>query len=273
MEKVSYTAQWTAAARALESERGAAARFRDEYARLLASDKGFELLARYKGTAVADYVALRTKFVDDAILQLLDQQTIEQVVLVASGMDTRAYRLPWPNGVTLYEVDHVDLLTFKNTELQAYMTKRLVPTIGVGADLAGDWVPKLKAAGHDPQRPSLWVAEGLFFFLSADQAAALLQVLARHATRESWLVTDMISQSLLTHPITQPFLKTLRSDGTPWIFGTDDPEGFLRDNGWQAARVAQPGEPGAGEGHWPYSPVPRAVRGVPRNWLITARRT
>lgn len=272
MEKVSYTAQWTAAARALESERGDGARFRDDYARLLAGEKGFELLSRYDGTAVAEYVALRTRFVDDAILAILAREPIEQVVLVASGMDTRAYRLEWPAGATLYEVDHVDLFTFKNQALQAYSAKRLIPTVDVGADLAGDWVPRLKAAGFDATRPTLWVAEGLFFFLTEQQAATLLHVLAEQSTPGSQLVTDMISRSLLVHPITQPFLKTLRGDGTPWQFGTDDPEAFLRDNGWEATRVAQPGEPGAGEGYWPYPPAERALRGVPRNWLITAQR-
>jgi len=273
MEKVSYTSQWTAAARALESERGDGALFKDDYARVLAGPKGFELLDRYNGAAVAEFVALRTRFIDEAILDILArQQSIEQVVFVASGMDTRAFRLQWPKGAVLYEVDHVDLLAFKNRQLLAHIERKTIPTIAVGADLASNWMPKLVDAGYDPARPTLWMAEALFFFLTETQAAALLNAMAAASALGSWLITDMISKSLLSHPITQPFLRALKDDGIPWLFGTDDPEGFFQRNRWHTEKVAQPGEQGAGAGWWKYPPVPRDVRGVPRNWLITARR-
>ncbi|PKU22088.1 class I SAM-dependent methyltransferase [Telmatospirillum siberiense] len=269
METVSYTAQWTAAARAVESERGEAALFRDDFARYLAEPKGFELLEKYKGSGVAEYVAIRTKYVDDAIERFLEKTGIRQIVLVASGMDSRAYRLPWPDDAVLYEVDHASLFDVKSSRLEKLSVPRRVRTVEVGVDLAGDWLPALEASGYRSDEKTLWVAEGLLFFLTEVQAHGLLSTLARASSPGSRLITDMTSATLLRHPITQSFLNSLRNDGTPWLFGSDDPPAFLQSAGWTLTDLSQPGEPGAGEGRWSYPVLPRNVPGVPRNWLIT----
>lgn len=270
MEDVSYTAQWTAAARAVESERGDGALFHDAFARALAVPRGFELLDKYNGSGVAEYVAVRTRYVDDAIRRALENRSIGQIVLVASGMDTRAYRLDWPADAVLYEVDHGSLFDVKRERLAHAGGERRIRTVEVGADLAGDWLPALKAAGFKADQPTLWVAEGLLFFLTEAQVRGLLDTLRSASAVGSELVTDMTSASLLKHPITQGFLRSLRDDGTPWLFGSDEPASFLATSGWSLTNLSQPGEPGAGEGRWSH-PVPaRELRGVPRNWLITA---
>lgn len=75
MEDVSYTAQWTAAARCLETERDDGRLFEDPYARDLAEPRGFELLQRYQGTGVAEYIAIRTRYMDDAVSAVLVRRT------------------------------------------------------------------------------------------------------------------------------------------------------------------------------------------------------
>lgn len=269
MEDVSYTAMWTAAARALESERSNGL-FKDEYARELAEPRGFEFLARYQGGGVTEFIAIRTRYMDDSIARILAQGQIRQVVLVANGMDTRTYRMSWPDDTIVYELDHCDLLTDKQERMIRLAATPRVTTVQVGTDITGDWRTALEASGFAPHQPTLWVAEGLMFFLTEHQAGRLLADMAGASGPSSGLVVDMTSTALLKHPMTQPFLARLCADGTPWQFGTDDPTGFLLSHDWVVRDLKQPGEPGAGEGRWPYAVPSSGVRGVPRNWLINA---
>jgi methyltransferase (TIGR00027 family) len=269
VDDISYTAQWTAAARALEGDRPDGL-FRDEFARHLAEPRGFELLERYQGAAVTDFVAVRTRYIDDAFARILAGTGIRQVVLLANGMDVRTYRLDWPAGTTVFEVDHGPLLDEKRARLAQLSAQPRVNAVPISADLAGDWLEALKSGGFDPAQRTLWIAEGLLFFLTEEQAGRLLETIAGAGPSDSRLVVDMTSAALLRHPMTQPFLRRLREDGTPWQFGSDDPAAFLRTHGWVVEDLRQPGEPGAGEGRWPYPVAPLETRGVPRSWLITA---
>ncbi|CAO0830790.1 S-adenosyl-L-methionine-dependent methyltransferase OS=Streptomyces microflavus OX=1919 GN=G3I39_23865 PE=3 SV=1 [Streptomyces microflavus] len=74
---------------------------------------------------------------------------------------------------------------------------------------------------------------------------------------------------MLRSPFSKRFLDHLAADGTPWVFGTDEPE-FLTANGWKTTDLREPGQPGAGEGRWPYEVQPRGRRGANRLWLIRA---
>lgn len=270
MHDVSYTAQWTAAARCLETERDSERLFEDIYARELAEPRGFELLDRYQGGGVTEYIAIRTRYMDDAVATVHLGDSIDQIILVASGMDTRSYRLRWPERVTVFELDHGELLAEKRARLDRIQARPEVDVIEVGVDLADDWFPTLRDHGFDSARPSLWVAEGLLFFLTEDQAGALLDTMAAASAPGSRLAVDLTSQALLRHPMTQGFLEALRADGTPWRFGTDDPTTFLAAHGWTVEDLKQPGEPGAGEQRWPYGVYPADTPGVPRNWLVDA---
>jgi methyltransferase (TIGR00027 family) len=270
VEAVSYTAQWTAAARAVESERPDGALFTDDLARDLAAPRGFELLDKYGGGGLLPYIAIRTRFLDDSIASVLAEGGIRQVVFVAAGMDTRAYRLDWPADTVVYEVDHDGLMVEKAERLSRLGATNRVERRPVSADLAGDWLPALAQAGHDREAPTLWVVEGLFFFLTEEQAAGVLRTLGQASAPGSRLATDMVNKQMLRSPFNQTFLTALRDDGTPWVFGTDEPEEFLSGTGWKPREVKQPGESGAGEGRWPYGVHSRDRRGVPRSWLIRA---
>ncbi|MEV1065387.1 SAM-dependent methyltransferase [Streptomyces sp. NPDC050263] len=269
MHAVSYTAQWMAAARALESEREDAL-YVDPLARDLAEPKGFELIDRYAGGGLLPFITIRTRYLDDAIADLLADGTVHQVVLIAAGMDTRAFRLDWPDDVDVYEVDHGPLIQEKRRRLDALGAKPTVRRHEVSADLTQEWLPTLTEAGFDPSRPTLWVAEALTFFLTEEQAAGLLQLLASASAPGSHLAFDILGRGLLRSPFSRPFLDKLAADGTPWIFGTDEPEPFLAANGWDVTDLKEPGQPGAGEGRWPYDVQPRGRRHANRLWLIRA---
>lgn len=269
MEAVSYTAQWTAAARAVESERDDAL-FADPLARPLAAPRGFELLERYGGGGLLPFIAIRTRYLDDSVEEALADGAIGQVVLVAAGMDTRAFRLAWPPDTVVYEVDHGPLLEEKRERLARLGAQARVERREVAADLAVPWLPRLEAAGFDRGEPTLWITEGLLFFLTEEQVSGLLGTLASASAPGSRLAVDMVSRQLLRNPFSRPFLDALRQDGTPWRFGTDEPEAFLAGHGWKVRDLKEPGLPGAGEGRWPYEVQPRERRGASRSWLIRA---
>ncbi|MER6385805.1 SAM-dependent methyltransferase [Streptomyces sp. NPDC001250] len=270
MEAVSYTAQWTAAARAVETERGDRATFRDSYARALAAPRGFELLEKNRGGGLTTFIAIRTKYLDESINAILRENDIRQIVFIAAGMDTRPFRLDWPEGATVYEADFPALLAEKRRRLAGMDARPRVERREVAVDLRRDWLPRLAAAGFDRARPTLWIAEGLMFFLTPDQATGLLRTLGSASATGSWLCVDFVSQALLRSPFSEEFRRKLEEDGTPWLFGTDEPEEFLASIGWKVRDLKEPGEPSTTHDDWPFEVQPRERKGPSRSWLVRA---
>src|SRR5262249_38121232 len=123
-----------------------------------------DLKPRMQG--MVDYMAARTAFFDQFFLEAT-RAGVPQVVILAAGLDSRAWRLPWPDGTTVYELDQPRVLEFKSSTLRksgAEPTCNLVP---VPVDLRHDWPAALQQAGFDPSAPSAWSAEGLLPFLPA----------------------------------------------------------------------------------------------------------
>lgn len=270
MEAVSYTAQWTAAARALETERGDRANFRDPFARSLAAPRGFELLEKNRGSGLTPFIAIRTRYLDESITQILADDDIRQIVFVAAGMDTRPFRLDWPDDATVYEVDFPALLAEKRRRLAELGAQPRVTRQEVAVDLRREWLPELEQAGFDPGRPTLWIVEGLLFFLTPEQATGLLRSLGLASAPGSWLGVDFVSQALLRSPFSREFRRSLEEDGTPWLFGTDEPEEYLASVGWKARDVKEPGEPSTAHDDWPFQVQPRERKGPSRSWLVRA---
>ncbi|MBT2443666.1 SAM-dependent methyltransferase [Streptomyces sp. ISL-36] len=268
MEAVSRTAQWTAAARALETEREDRL-FADPYARTVADRIGFELLERYAGAGTVPFLAIRTTYLDRAIVKAVEERGIRQVVFLAAGMDTRFFRLPWPDGVTVYELDRPALLEAKAKMLSDEPAPAGRTRVTVPVDLTQDWTGPLKEAGWRSEEPVLWVVEGLLFFLPEDAVRTLISTLSAHAAPGSVLLGDVISRAALENPLSRPFLNALREDGNPWLFGTEEPEALLAACGWDVREVKQPGEDGADFDRWPYPVPPRSVPRVPRSFLFT----
>ncbi|MFC6886559.1 SAM-dependent methyltransferase [Actinomadura yumaensis] len=123
---------------------------------------------------MAFQTVIRTRFYDDFLLRACaGVGRPRQVVLLAAGLDTRAYRLAWPDGVAVYEIDAPDVLAFKDRTLADVAPR--CERVACPADLREDWAERLAGAGFEPGRPTVWLAEGLLIYLSAEEAGRLLR--------------------------------------------------------------------------------------------------
>jgi len=111
-----------------------------------------------------DYMAARTAFFDKFFTDAANAG-VRQVVILAAGLDSRAWRLPWPDGTTVYELDRRQVLEFKTSTLDEYGAEPTSRRVGVPVDLRHDWPIALREAGFGPSSPSVWSAEGLLPFL------------------------------------------------------------------------------------------------------------
>lgn len=112
------------------------------------------------------YLGVRSRFFDECLSGAAAAGT-GQVVLLAAGLDTRAFRLGWPAGVTVFEIDQGAVLEFKERILEREHADAAAGRVAVPVDLRHDWPAALTAAGFDPSRPTVWLAEGLLPYLPA----------------------------------------------------------------------------------------------------------
>lgn len=276
LSPVGLTALWVAASRALESE-NAEPLYRDPYARMLAGDTGFAILRTMlaamglPGHSDANpYLTIRTRYFDDTLLAAVRAGSLGQVVILAAGLDARAFRLDWPPGVVLFEVDRDDIFGYKEPILTAAGAEPRCHRRIVRADLSAPWVGALSAAGFDPGSPAAFLVEGLLVYLEEPAAAGLLQSIRKIAAPGSWLGLELPNAAMLTSPLTAPSARKLAAAGCPWRFGVDDAEGFLGRHGWTAT-VESPGDPDVSHGRWPFPSMPRREPGMPANYLVQAR--
>jgi methyltransferase (TIGR00027 family) len=116
--------------------------------------------------AMVSYMACRTAFFDQFFLDAT-REGIRQVVILAAGLDSRSWRLPWPDGTTVYELDQHKVLDFKLATLTEHGAEPACNRVEVAVDLRQDWPAALRQAGFDPSLPSAWSAEGLMPYLPA----------------------------------------------------------------------------------------------------------
>ena len=122
---------------------------------------------------MTDNMAVRTKFFDEFFIDATNAG-IRQAVILASGLDARAYRLPWPAGTTVYEIDQPQVIEFKSRTLAELGAQPTARRRTVAIDLRDDWPAALKASGFDPGQPVAWIAEGLFGYLPPEAQDRLL---------------------------------------------------------------------------------------------------
>ncbi|OSC42745.1 class I SAM-dependent methyltransferase [Mycobacterium decipiens] len=116
--------------------------------------------------AMVDYMASRTAFFDRFLLDAT-RAGVRQVVILAAGLDARAWRLPWPDGTTVYELDQPKVLEFKSSVLRDHGAQPTCDHVAVRIDLRQDWPAALRQAGFDASAAGAWLAEGLLPFLPA----------------------------------------------------------------------------------------------------------
>ena len=188
---VGATAVMVAAARAAETDKDNPL-IRDPYAKVLVAGAGtgvWEFMLDNEFVAkVADsdpevaavvehmgsYQAVRTHFFDEFFTAAAGAG-IRQIVILASGLDSRAYRLPWPAGTTVYELDQPKVLEYKAATLNQHGATPKAPRREVPIDLRFDWPKALREAGFDPSMPTVWLAEGLLMYLPADAQDRLFE--------------------------------------------------------------------------------------------------
>jgi methyltransferase (TIGR00027 family) len=120
------------------------------------------------------YVASRTKFFDEFFLAAA-AAGVRQSVILAAGLDARAWRLAWPDGSVVYEIDQPKVLAFKTETLESLLATPIARHVGVAIDLRQDWPAALRRAGFDPGLPTAWSAEGLLPYLTAEAQDLLFE--------------------------------------------------------------------------------------------------
>ncbi|MEV3901564.1 class I SAM-dependent methyltransferase [Mycobacterium sp. NPDC050551] len=201
---VGATATMVAAARALAS-REPGALIDDPYAAPLVRAVGVEFFvklvdgelelpadteeARAAAQVMTEIMAVRTRFFDDFFVEAATGG-VRQAVILASGLDSRAYRLPWPAGTLVYELDQPEVIEFKTQTLAGIGAHPTATHRPVGVDLRDDWPEALRAAGFDATAPTAWSAEGLLRYLPPDAQDRLFDNITALSAPASRLATE-----------------------------------------------------------------------------------
>lgn len=200
---VGATATMVAAARAAATRQPQPV-ITDEFAEPLVRAAGLDLFTKLatgeldssdieEGVGFSRFVdtfAARALFYDD-YFAAAGQAGLRQVVIVASGLDSRAYRLPWPAGTTVYEIDQPEVIAFKTATLAEIGAAPTAELRTVGIDLREDWPAALQASGFDPSKPTAWLAEGVLIgFLPPEAEVRLLDAIIPLSSEGSRFAAD-----------------------------------------------------------------------------------
>ncbi|MEE2854497.1 MAG: class I SAM-dependent methyltransferase [Actinomycetota bacterium] len=201
---VAATATMVAAARALASEAGNPI-INDPFAAPLVRAVGLDFFRRLVDGEVAgsegsegrgkdlgletDSIAVRTRFFDDFFTGAA-RDGVRQAVILAAGLDARAYRLSWPPGCVVYEVDQPAVIEFKSATMSSLAATPTAERRTVGVDLRDDWPAALRASGFDATQPSSWSAEGLLMYLPPEAQDRLFDNITELSAPGSVLATE-----------------------------------------------------------------------------------
>jgi methyltransferase (TIGR00027 family) len=204
---VGATATMVAAARAVATKADNPL-INDQFAEPLVRAVGVDFLTRWAAGDLAgadvdddesswklqqmpDAMAARTRFFD-AFFTEATQAGIRQAVILASGLDARAYRLDWPTDMTVFEVDQPEVIAFKTTTLAGLGAEPTTDRRTVAIDLRNDWPAALIESGFDKDQPTAWIAEGLLGYLPPEAQDRLLDNISALSADRSRLATEAI---------------------------------------------------------------------------------
>ncbi|GAA5052283.1 class I SAM-dependent methyltransferase [Nocardia callitridis] len=199
------------------------------------------------GEGFITFQCARTRYFDDYFAEAA-RAGVRQVVILAAGLDSRAYRLPWPDDTVVYELDRPQVLEFKNAVLSEHGGVPVAERRAVAADLREDWSTALRDKGFDPTAASAWLLEGLLLYLPAsaqDQLFATIDTLAAPGSRIA------IEQLAALPEETYDAIKSSPSDGdedssaAEWahmIYNEPHSEAaqWFAERGWQSTRTELP---------------------------------
>ena len=204
---VGATATMVAAARAVATKADNPL-INDQFAEPLVRAVGVDFLTRWAAGDLAtadvddddsswklehmpDAMAARTRFFD-AFFHEATKAGIRQAVILASGLDARAYRLDWPTDMTVFEVDQPEVIAFKTKTLAELGAAPTTDRRAVAIDLRNDWPAALTGAGFDRSQPTAWIAEGLLGYLPPEAQDRLLDNISALSAEGSRLATEAI---------------------------------------------------------------------------------
>ncbi|OCB23152.1 SAM-dependent methyltransferase [Mycobacterium malmoense] len=139
--------------------------------------------------AVNEQITVRTRYFDDFFVQATESG-VRQAVILASGLDTRAYRLPWPAGTVVYEIDQPEVIEFKTRVLAGLGAQPATERRTVAIDLRDDWPAALLEAGFDPHARTAWSAEGLLVYLPPEAQDRLFDDIVALSAPGSRIATE-----------------------------------------------------------------------------------
>jgi methyltransferase (TIGR00027 family) len=230
---VSDTARWVALYRAMESERPDAL-FHDPYARRLAGERGEQILRSLRGgRAGAWSMIVRTTVLDEMILRAVMENHVDAVLNLASGLDTRAYRLPLPRGLRWIDVDFPDVVAYKQTQLA---NEHPACDLEYAAVDLTDAVQRdvLFARVGSAGRRVLVITEGLLIYLLPEQVAELARALHAQPSFYWWLM-DLGSPRVLQY-VERRWGKTLAQGNAPFRFAPAEGTAFFAPYGWRESQ-------------------------------------
>ncbi|MER6124239.1 SAM-dependent methyltransferase [Streptomyces sp. NPDC001795] len=242
---VGSTALTVAAARALESTRPDRL-FDDQIAIQVAAAAGAELAAWSSSRgellrlAMGDYFALRTRYFDTCLLEAVESGC-RQVVVLAAGLDARAFRLDWPAPVRLFELDRPDVFSFKDKIITGRVPTPGCERVAVLGDLLDDWPGALRAHGFDPGLPTAWLLEGIMVYLTEQEGDDMLARIGELSAPSSRLAVEYGSLAMFRSEQGEAVLAHTAEDDTMHMLAslwrnesTADPIVRLAGHGWSA---------------------------------------
>jgi methyltransferase (TIGR00027 family) len=266
-ESVGATALSVAAARAVETA-SKDPLIRDQFAYLLVSTAGqpWARLAsslewigdddhgRRAHRLAIDYQAVRTHYFDSYFAGAV-AAGVRQVVILAAGLDSRAFRLKWPVGTTVYEIDQPQVVAYKTTTLESAGAAPTAERRTVQVDLRDDWAAALTSAGFDPGQPTAWLAEGLLPYLPAEAQDRLFEILTGLSAPGSRVAVEAFSLGAADNEARR-VARRARFDRMRQRLGLDinvetltyqegnraDAADWLTEHGWQVTAVSNADE-------------------------------
>ena len=250
---VGATATFVAARRALAS-RGPEALIDDRFAEPLVRAVGHDFFTRlldgeiawddtsFSEQQVREQIAVRTRFFDDFFLDAT-AAGLRQAVILAAGLDARAYRLPWPAGTLVFEIDQPKVIEFKTTTLAGLGAAPATEWRAVGIDLRDDWPTALRASSFDIDQPTAWIAEGLVMYLPPEAQNRLLDSITVLSASGSRIATEQLpDMSAFTDDRSRAWRQRWRQYGLDidgaelvWDGERSDVGEYLGSNGWQVS--------------------------------------
>lgn len=161
----------------------------DTFVKLIDGETGHTDDPLLNRRAMNEQITVRTRFFDDFFVQA-GESGIRQAVILASGLDTRAYRLPWTADTTVFEIDQPQVIAFKTRTLADLGAEPAAERTTVAIDLREDWPAALVEAGFDPKLPTAWSAEGLLVYLPPEAQDRLFDNIATLSAPGSRIATE-----------------------------------------------------------------------------------